>query len=620
MSAPGPVQLKGGFAPADRSTWQRIRRYAVPGWMIERVTAHRLVGDWRSACEAAGVDVTFDLPGLADRYGAAVERAVADDLRHFAPDLLRWHLPRVLGGHSTITPDLRIVLAHYGEDGRVPRAAGAPVLSVTTSPLIGGPQRLRLHCEPLPEAEPHDVWIFRFTVEDWTTARPYWDARHSAGLYEQLGGGPGSGAHRRLPFLRADGTALDAGELPAQDPGAGDPVRRAEWTALLHAREDAAGAFDSAGIEVDLTPPRLKRLWPESDPWADLRRIPGDLTRIAAEAWRLALAGAGDRLRMGGVLVEPTGPVPEPLRTGRVRIRLLGYDEVRTAPRLPLHAWRRPPDLEMLRHGLTTPSELHPLVRAALYPDAPPAGGPPGPAAPKPVRVRCGGEWHEVRSRGGVLEVPHPASEGEPDPEPSVEGAGCSAVRRTWVTGYGRLPRGLRAERQDLFLRAAHGDTPGVVALLDAGVDPRVRDGSRRGLLHVLPGLDHEVLLPRLLAAGADLEARDDQRRTPLQRAVHCGGSVALVRALLEAGARIDVVDYKQRSLSQVIRLYRGGDLAFLRRRLDEEHPGLGAIGWDMSWDRRVAWARQLMADWPGTYGRSVPVDGPVTAWEGNRR
>lgn len=114
------AELPGGLQPEDRPAWRRIRRYAVPGWMIEQATAHRLAGDWRAACAAAAVDVEFELPAVEARYGAAVAEAVAEDLRHFAPDLLRWHLPRYLGGRTTIATDRRILLASYGGPGGRP--------------------------------------------------------------------------------------------------------------------------------------------------------------------------------------------------------------------------------------------------------------------------------------------------------------------------------------------------------------------------------------------------------------------------------------------------------------------------------------------------------------------
>ncbi|MEU6017115.1 hypothetical protein ABZ826_24595 [Streptomyces sp. NPDC047515] len=158
---------------------------------------------------------------------------------------------------------------------------------------------------------------------------------------------------------------------------------------------------------------------------------------------------------------------------------------------------------------------------------------------------------------------------------------GCFAVEHSCVTGTGRLPKALRAQRRDLFLRVEHGDTAGVLELLDAGVDPRILDGGRRSLLHVLHLLDHEELLPRLLAAGLGLEALDHRGRTPLCAAVGDRGSAGLVTALVGAGARIDITDQMELSLAQLIRMYRRTDLEFLRERVEKEHPGIGAEWWD---------------------------------------
>lgn len=115
-----------------------------------------------------------------------------------------------------------------------------------------------------------------------------------------------------------------------------------------------------------------------------------------------------------------------------------------------------------------------------------------------------------------------------------------------WANGTGRLPRALRDQRRELFARVQHGDTPGVIRLLELGHDPRVRDGRRRTLLHLLHLLDHRSLLPRLLAAGLDIEDRDRDERTPLFECVSEGGSAELAHALIDAGARIDVVSSPQ--------------------------------------------------------------------------
>ncbi|MEV7523536.1 ankyrin repeat domain-containing protein [Streptomyces sp. NPDC091371] len=533
------AELLGGFRPEDGPAWQRIRRYAVPGWMIEQATAHRLAGDWRAACAAAAVDVDFELPELQARYGPAVAEAVAEDLRHLAPDLLRWHLPRLLGGRTTIALEMRILLASYG--GR-----GGPTLSVTTPLMSEGPQRLRLQCAPV--VTKRNRYTGRGLVsEDWTAIRPFWDARCASEL----------GAR----FAAPDGLA--------------------ERTAELWARGETAEAYAAAGIECDLTVPPPQPHQRTSDPKAVLARMPVDLSRLVPEVARLVAAGAGNRFRIAAgwrrhLLLEHAGP-------DGLRARVVDQAEA-PAPLLPRYAWQRLPDLELVRTGRITPRELHPLVAAALFPAAGPAAGPPGPESGEPVRVRCRGGWHEVRSRDGVLDVPHTPEEQQRERAMRAFGgavSGCFAVQQTWTTGEGRLPRALQAQRHDLFLRVQNGDTPGVVALLDAGVDPRIRDARGRGLLHQLHLLDHDMLLPRLLAAGLDLEARDKAQRTPLLSAVHWGGSAELVRALLAAGSRIDVTDEMELSLSQEIRRYKRTDLAFLRDRVDGEFPGIGADWFD---------------------------------------
>jgi hypothetical protein len=305
--------------------------------------------------------------------------------------------------------------------------------------------------------------------------------------------------------------------------------------------------------------------------------------------------GVGDRFLIVPhwrtyILLEPTG-------AGGLSARVVDRDDVKGEPILAEALWRRLPDLDLMRVGGVAAEHLHPLVREALFPAFPapqaPEGpvGPPGPTAPVPVRVRCRGEWHEVAFRpGGLLRMPHTDEEQQRERAMRAFGgavAGCFAVEQTWTSGEGRLPKALRAGRQELFLRAQHGDTPGVLALLDAGVDPRVRDGGGRTLLHVLNLLDHETLLPRLLAEGLDLEARDRRDRTPLFVAVNDLGSKALVEALVAAGARLDVIDQSELSLDQLVRRYKRRDLAFLRDRVRQEHPGVGAEWWDEWMDER---------------------------------
>lgn len=575
-----PAPLPGGIAAGDVPVWQRIRRHAVPRWMIERATAHRLAGDWRAACAAAAVDPAFDLDDLRDRYGDRTADAVAEDLRHLAPDLMRWHLPRLLGGRTTLATYRRIVLARYDAlqhgdqpgDGRP--YANTLTFHIATTPMTEGPQRLSLRCAPLGAESARGA-------EDWTRARHLWDARHTAELRERHTGGAA-----RLPFFHADGTPLTTGELPAEDPGSADPSARAEWAAVLHARGDTVGAFHAAGIELDTTQPEGVRSYYQATPAEVLARTGLDLGRLARECRRLAADGPVHAFRVPvhwrwHLLLETTGPGPD----APLRARSVERDAAATAPLLPEYVWKSQADLHLLRTGRLTVDALHPLVAAALFPQAAPASGPPGPEAPEPVRVRCrDGAWHEVRFQDGELSIPHTAEEVRREQALRAFGgavAGCFAVRASVGTGASRLPRALREQRRDLSLRAQHGDTPGVLALLDAGADPRQLLPNGRTLLHLLHLLDHEDLLPRLLAAGLDLEAADRTGRTPLMMAVTYGGSPELVRAFLAAGARIDVTDAMELSLAQVIRRYRREDLGFLRERVEEAFPGTGAEWWD---------------------------------------
>ncbi|GAA0320960.1 hypothetical protein NE235_18405 [Actinoallomurus spadix] len=127
--------------------------------------------------------------------------------------------------------------------------------------------------------------------------------------------------------------------------------------------------------------------------------------------------------------------------------------------------------------------------------------------APGPVRVRCRGEWHVVGFRDGALQVPHGEDERRRERALGALGGainGCSAVLPIVRSGTGRLPRALREQRRELFLRAERGDTPGVIRLLAGGarIDASDRWGRsardhitqrrRADLEFVLRGPDHD--------------------------------------------------------------------------------------------------------------------------------
>ncbi|MGW6495275.1 hypothetical protein [Nonomuraea angiospora] len=574
--------------------------------MVDQATERRLAGDWRGACAAANVDVAFDLADIANAYGDAVATALEDDLRNFAPDLLRWHLPRLDRGRTTIVPDQVMVLGRPGE------ARDAPYLYLRTPRwMVHGPQRLRLHVGPVHhqggtylETDGAYSAFWRNVVQDWSSSRHLWDVRHADDLRERCGGDKA-----RAPFFHSDGTPRSAEELPTADPGSADPASLTEWVTLLHERGEVEAAFAAVGIDLDAAPFEVEPYYGVSrvDPLDVLARMPLALTRLEAEIRRLAASAGTDRFwlpyRQYAALLFETGGSEAGLSVRVVEFEM-GSEPADAV--LPEACWRRLPDLDLLRDGYP-PERLHPLVREALFPSRAVPGvpvAPSGPELPKPVRIRCRGEWHEVSFRDGVLDIPHSAQEQQRESAMRAFGgaiAGCFAVRHAWTSGTGRLPKALRDQRGELFSRVQHGDLPGVLRLLDAGVDPRVRDGRRRTLLHLLhlldpgvdpsvPGrhrreaahrlrhLDHDGLLGRLLAAGLDIDARDEDQRTPLFSAICGDGSVALVHALLTAGARIDLtgeIHGQPVSLHRLIAWLDRDDLDFITDRIEREHPEL---------------------------------------------
>ncbi|GII77464.1 hypothetical protein Sru01_24460 [Sphaerisporangium rufum] len=156
--------------------WSHVREFAVPPPMIESATARRTAGDWAAACAAAHVDVDLDLRRTARRHGRELVTHLRADLRHLAPDLLRWHLPRIAPG-GLLRPGLTISLARYGD-------GGSPVHLVARTPpaWADAGQRFSLalwdgsRAGP-PHPHPHPNRRFRLDLH-----RHLWDARRAGEL------------------------------------------------------------------------------------------------------------------------------------------------------------------------------------------------------------------------------------------------------------------------------------------------------------------------------------------------------------------------------------------------------------------------------------------------------
>ncbi|MEU7867459.1 hypothetical protein [Dactylosporangium sp. NPDC049140] len=477
-------------------------RYGLTRAQVDLCTRRRAAGDRAGACAAAGIALEADPAAVSARFGAEAGAALDDDLRHLVPDLLRWHVLRLYEHPARpVAGGAAIPLTVLGEHGLqlVPQT-GATRFALRYDRL--DPDRLASGLHGL---------------------RELWDDRHAAGLLARCGG------YTRLPFFAPDGTRLE-GEGP-------EAVTERVVADFRAGRGEQA--WLEAGFDVDLNnsaPGWYQALENGKAPAA---------VQLAYVAWTIATRAGVGAVRIPAARyhrfwidrLDPTGRVKP-----RLRVVDVAWDMGEPSVELPLTELYAPEDFWDLLLGRIAPGDLHPLVAAALFPARPASdpAGPPPMAPLAPVRVRCGPDWHEVAFRDGVLAGPHPPEElgrelallavGGPVP------AGCAGAAIAWRGGPGRLPARLRELRAELFARAERGEADTVTALLDAGLDPHVRAGDGRSLLHVLPALVPDEagprLLHRLVAAGLDPAAPTKQGLTPLRHAQRAGAAPDLVAAL----------------------------------------------------------------------------------------
>ncbi|WP_167493536.1 hypothetical protein [Amycolatopsis circi] len=167
--------------------WARVREFAVPPSMIESATARREAGDWAGACAAARVDVDLNLRAVGRAHGGRLAAQVRADLRHLAPDLLRWHFPRI-APDGLLRPGLTVSLARYRPEfgeihlvARTPPAwadAGQRISLALWSPSQRG---AGLHPHPHPDRR------YRLDLH-----RHLWDIRRASELRERSGRWPPS--------------------------------------------------------------------------------------------------------------------------------------------------------------------------------------------------------------------------------------------------------------------------------------------------------------------------------------------------------------------------------------------------------------------------------------------
>ncbi|MFE4537981.1 hypothetical protein ACFRKB_23325 [Streptomyces scopuliridis] len=458
--------------PTHLLMWQRVREYAVPPSMIETATARRAVGDWAGACAAARVDIDLDLRAARDRHGTELVTRLRADLRRLAPDLLRWHLPRI-APDGRLRAGLTISLAHYRSSG------GAPLhLVVRTPPAwADAGQRISLalweesgnnvpghlpHTHPhTPHPHPHPDRRFRLDLH-----RHLWDSERSGELAWRCGAGeapPGVPSDRPYVFARSRWAA--------------------EAELLLRAEERARGAFT---------------------------------VRL------------GTRSRAVLELIAPDdshAPTFRPLR------KTLPRQEVAALPVLPEAAARLLPDLELLRAGLVAADRLHPLVATALAGFGSAAPGFGSAAAPSgsgtaagpalrpgdPHRVECRGEVHRIALRDGTLSaIDHdPAQLRREELLVALGGPALACLRA--IDEVHRDPEALPAVRE----RLRHGDVAGALAVVEGLLGPGavLRDGPLRKELESAAArrVDHGLFRSGLAAvhpgAGGAAGVRDSDPR-----------------------------------------------------------------------------------------------------------
>ncbi|GAA1033342.1 MULTISPECIES: hypothetical protein [Amycolatopsis] len=165
--------------------WARVREFAVPPSMIESATARRAAGDWAGACAAARVDVDLCVRSLRRAHGGWLAAQVRADLRHLAPDLLRWHFPRI-APDGLLRPGLTVPLARYrAEAGEFHLVARTPPAWADAGQRISlalwsrSGRAAGLHPHPHPDRR------YRLDLH-----RHLWDASRAGELRERSGRWP----------------------------------------------------------------------------------------------------------------------------------------------------------------------------------------------------------------------------------------------------------------------------------------------------------------------------------------------------------------------------------------------------------------------------------------------
>jgi hypothetical protein len=325
--------------------WRRTREFAVPPSMIQTAAARRMAGDWGGACAAARVDVDLNLRALARSRGPDLAGLVRADLRRLAPDLLRWHLPRI-APDGLLRPALTVSLARYDSlrlVARTPPAWAAAGQRISLALWDGG----GAGAHPHPRSDRH----FRLDLH-----RHLWDAGRAGELAWRSGGEDRWAAEAEL-LRHADGWPPDTPVL----------VRLAGGRRLLLDRHGAVWATRRGGSAPPVlpaaatwTPPDLEllraglidadRLHPLVAAALAPERGGQPATIVHSGPRRVECRGALHRIGFVDGMLVPLDHEPEQLRREELLTALGG-------PPLPClraidQAYRQPESLDEVRARL----------------------------------------------------------------------------------------------------------------------------------------------------------------------------------------------------------------------------------------------------------------------------
>ncbi|WP_207905627.1 hypothetical protein [Nocardia alba] len=441
-----PLLSRASYDDARLAFWLCVREFAVPPGMIEAATARRLVGDWSGACAAAHVDLAVDLPKLARTHGRGLAARVRADLRYLAPDLLRWHLPRI-APNGLLRPGVTMVLARY--DPGCPTLTESPAGDVTQ---CGGADSVYLVVRTPP------AWAAagqRIGLALWDPASP--------AIHARMHPHPRPNSRYRLDLHRHLWDARRVNELGIRS-GAGwfaDTER--DWDYGSGTGDVVAEDRPDHGLTGSVPPGCAHDRWAEEA---------GILLQAQGRESGLVLVRCGARRR---VVLDVRANDPLAVRISREHAR----GGIAGLPVLPDAATWVLPDLELLRAGVIAADRLHPLVARALGSDhAPPEIS--GIATGHRI-VECRGERHRIGLVNGTLAAL------DHDPTEIRREELLAALTGTPMPCLRAIDRALR--QPDWLVgvcdRLDHGDIDGALTIVEAelGADAVLRDGPLRDAL-----------------------------------------------------------------------------------------------------------------------------------------